>query len=217
MSRRVASDEAKRQSVACQGIQSITILDAAQYGMIVSARMKEAANAPTEQLLETIRESSRAQRLLDLEHYIHWSRHLLAYLDKETSARLLISASAMTFNPHFPFFCFSQCGRPDIGRIWPMASYPSGPALLLRDSFPRSSRPALLAQAAEHAPGVWILTSAKERDLPSNLPELQRVRAVKLVELPSESRIVHKDSCWEETHWDTYPMPYKAQGIAAQC
>ena len=37
------------------------------------------------------------------------------------------------------------------------------------------------------------------------------MRAVKLVELPSESRIVHKDSCWEEAHWDTYPIPFKAQ------
>ena len=23
--------------------------------------------------------------------------------------------------------------------------------------------------------------------------------------------IVHKDSCWEEVHWDTYPIPLKAQ------
>ena len=37
------------------------------------------------------------------------------------------------------------------------------------------------------------------------------MRAVKLVELPSESRIVHKDSCWEEAHWDTNPIPFKAQ------
>ncbi len=76
---------------------------------------------------------------------------------------------------------------------------------------PRSSRPALLAQAAEHAPGLWILRSAKDKDLSSDLTELQCVRAVKLVELPSKSRIVHKDSRWEEAHWGTYPMPFNAQ------
>jgi hypothetical protein len=52
---------------------------------------------PTVDLWETIRQSSRAQRNLDLEHYIHWSRHLLVYIGNITGAQLLIGASAVTY------------------------------------------------------------------------------------------------------------------------
>jgi ribonuclease HI len=188
--------------------KNITILDAAQYGMIIAMHTPDEPGSPSVQLLETIWKSSRAQRQLDLEHYIHWSRHLLAYLGNLTGAQLLVGASAVTYNPHFQYFVSPNVLDQKLGAS---DQWPQTPALLLLDSFPPSSRSALLAHAAGHAPGVWILRSAKNRDLRSDLVELQRVRAVMLVELPNTSKIVHKDSCWEEAHWDSYPMSFKAQ------
>jgi hypothetical protein len=141
--------------------------------------MQEAPSSRTVQLLESIRESSRAQRYLDLEHYMHWNRHLLAYIGNVTGARLLISTSTMQYNLHFPYFISPNVVDQKSGASDP---WPVTPALLLLNSFPPSPRPALLTQAAEHAPGVWILRSAKDKDLTSDLPELQRVRAVKLVD-----------------------------------
>ena len=32
-----------------------------------------------------------------------------------------------------------------------------------------------------------------------------------LVELPNKSMVIHKDNCWEEAQWDTYPAPFKTQ------
>jgi hypothetical protein len=114
----------------------------------------------------------------------------------------------MTYNPHFHHFFSPNIIDQQLGASdqWPLT-----PALLLLDSFPPSSRPAILLQAAEHAPGVWILRRAQDGDLQYDLAELQRVRAVMLLELPSKSIIIHKDNCWEEAHWDTYPAPFKTQ------
>jgi hypothetical protein len=136
---------------------------------------------------------------------------LLAYIGNATGAQLLIGASAMTYNPHFHHFVSPIVVDQTLGASdqWQLT-----PALLLLDSFPPSSRPARLTQAAGHAPGVWILWSSKDRALIPDLaeqPELQRVQAVMHVELSSSHRIVHKDNCWEEAHWDTHPMPFKAQ------
>ena len=88
---------------------------------------------------------------VDLEHYIHWSRHLLVYIGNITGAQLLIGASAVTYNPHFQHFVSPNSIDQRLGASvqWPLT-----PALLLLDSFPPTSRPALILQAAKHAPGV---------------------------------------------------------------
>ena len=191
-------------------VKNIIMLDAAHYGMLVDMGTHDASDppSPTVHLLETIRKSSRAQRDLDLEHYIHWSRHLLVYIGNITGAQLLIGASAVTYNPHFQHFVSPNSIDQRLGASvqWPLT-----PALLLLDSFPPTSRPALIMQAAEHAPGVWVLRRAHDEELHSDVLELQRVRAALLVELPTKSLVIHRDSCWIEAQWDTYPAPFKTQ------
>jgi hypothetical protein len=190
------------------------MLDAAQYGMLVDMCTHDASDPPrpTVHLLETIRKSGRAQRNLDLEHHIHWSRHLLVYIGNITGAQLLIGASAVTYNPHFQHFVSPNSIDQQLGASdhWPLT-----PALLLLDSFPPPSRPALLLQAAEHEPGVWVLQRAPDGDSHSDSRELQWARTVMLVEvtveLPNKSMVIHKDNCWEEAQWDTYPAPFKTQ------
>jgi ribonuclease HI len=190
--------------------KNIIMLDAAQYGMLVDMCTHDASDTPgpTVHLLETIRQSSRAQRNLDLEHYIHWSRHLLVYIGNITGAQLLIGASAVTYNPHFQQFVSPNSIDQQLGASdhWPLT-----PALLLLDSFPPSSRPALILQAAEHEPGVWVLRRAPDGDSRSDSCGLQGAHAVMLVELPNKSMVIHKDNCWEEAQWDTYPAPFKTQ------
>ncbi len=54
-------------------------IDAAQYNMLLAIRGdQEIASAPTTQFLVDISTSCRAQRVADLEYYVHWSMHLLA-------------------------------------------------------------------------------------------------------------------------------------------
>ncbi len=119
----------------------------------------------------------------------------------------MIGASAMLYNQHFPYFISPNVVYQKSGAS---GQWPVTPALflLLVSTLLSPSTPNTSGRAW---PGVWILRSAKDKDPTSYLPELQRVLAVKLVELPSKSRTVHKDSCWEEAHRDTYPMPFKAQ------
>ncbi len=59
---------------------NVTSLNTAQYCMFVDLHMQPTPGPPTVHLLETIGESSHAKQRLDLEHYIHWSSHLLAYI-----------------------------------------------------------------------------------------------------------------------------------------
>ncbi len=155
-------------------------------------------------LLETIRRSCLAQCNLVLEHYIHWSLHLLVYIGNITGAQLLIGASAVTYNPHFQHFVSpnsidQQQGSSD---HWLLT-----PALLLLDLFSPSSSPALILQAAEHEPGVWVLQQAPDGDSHSDSRELQFVHSVMLVELSNKSMVIHKDNCWEEEQWDGHPWP----------
>ncbi len=48
-------------------------------------------------------------------------------------------------------------------------------------------------------------------DSHSDSRELQWVHTVMLVELPNKSMVIHKDNCWEEVQWDTYPAQFKTQ------
>jgi hypothetical protein len=44
-----------------------------------------------------------AQRRADLQYHAQWIRHLIAFLQKITSATLLTGASEVTYNPHFRY------------------------------------------------------------------------------------------------------------------
>ncbi len=78
-------------------------LDAAQYHMLLaSCDDQDAHTVPTELTLARISDSCRAQKDADLVSFVHWSRHLVASIRKITRSELLIGASAVTYNPHFP-------------------------------------------------------------------------------------------------------------------
>ena len=88
-------------------------LDAAQYHMLLAMCSDQVVlSAPFEQILNRISESCQAQNDADLEFFVHWSRHLVAYLRQITGSELLIGASAVTYNPHFPYFSFPY--SPDV-------------------------------------------------------------------------------------------------------
>ncbi len=75
-------------------------IDAAQYNMLIAVRGdQDTACTPTAQFLVDISTSCRAQKVADLEYYVHWSRHLLANTRWRTGCELLIGASAVTYNP----------------------------------------------------------------------------------------------------------------------
>ena len=108
-------------------------LDAAQYHMLLAMCSDQVVpSAPSEQILNRISESCRAQNDADLEFFVHWSRHLVAYLRQITGSELLIGASAVTYNPHFPYF--SSPYSPDV-HFGAVAEWPQKPALLIIDSF----------------------------------------------------------------------------------
>jgi hypothetical protein len=80
-------------------------MDAAQYHMLLATcGDQDAKTVPTELTLARISDSCRAQKDADLVSFIHWSRHLVASIRKITRCELLIGASAVTYNPHFPYF-----------------------------------------------------------------------------------------------------------------
>ena len=173
-----------------------------------SVHCPEGQPSPSVQLLQLISASSKAQQQSDLEHHVHWSRHLLAYIRKVTGAQLLIGDSAMTYNPHYQFFVPPHTNDRQLGAS---TTWPQVPALLLLDSFVPSARSALLHQAATHAPGVWILRKTTPKDVDADLPDLLHQRAQLCIELPGKCRVVHKDRCWAEAQWDTFPAHFKTQ------
>ncbi len=83
----------------------ITKLDVAQYHMLLAMYEVPTANAaPAAQFLVSVSASCRAQKAADREYRVPWSQHLLASLPWKTGCELLVGASAVTYNPHFPYF-----------------------------------------------------------------------------------------------------------------
>ncbi len=80
-------------------------LDAAQYEMLLVRYNYSAEHSisPAE-FLSSLGASCGAQRMADLEYYVHLSRNLLACILQATGAEALIGASAVTYNPHFTSF-----------------------------------------------------------------------------------------------------------------
>ena len=95
-------------------------LDAAQYGMFLARYTdSDGHSTPPAEFLSSLGASCRAQRMADLEYYVHWSRHLLASIRQATGAEAIVGASAVTstytYNPHFtaflsPFVCDQSLG-----------------------------------------------------------------------------------------------------------
>jgi hypothetical protein len=80
-------------------------MDAAQYHVLLAMyEAQEMTTAPPAQFLVSIRASCRAQKAADLEDHVPWIRHLFAILRRKTGCELLVGASAITYNPHFPHF-----------------------------------------------------------------------------------------------------------------
>jgi hypothetical protein len=108
------------------------------------------------QFLESISASCRAQKTADLEYHVPWSRHLIASLRWRTSCELLVGASAVTYNPHFPHFVSPESPHQS-DECLGVEKWPPVPALLVIDSFAPHMRGPVLEQAAAHRQGVWFL------------------------------------------------------------
>ena len=177
-------------------------LDAAHYNMLLAICCdQEEQQAPTEQFLVQLSESSRVQQDADRQHYVHWSRHLLANIRQVTGAELLIGASAVTFNPHFLHFVSPFL--PDV-RLGAAADWPTVPALLLLDSFAPPLRDQVLARAAAHPSAVWVLWQHKNNPDDPSLAVLRRTARL-YAELPKKSMVLHRTDCWETAAWDVEP------------
>ena len=65
---------------------------------------------------------------------MHWSRHLLAYIQNVIGVQLLVGASAMTSNPRDPSFVSPNLNAVE-KHLGASSTRPQVPALLLLDSF----------------------------------------------------------------------------------
>ncbi len=81
-------------------------LDAVHYSMLLATCCaQEEQRTPTKQFLVQLSESPRAQQDADSQHYVHWSRHLLANIRQGTGAELLIGTIAVTCLTPLPALC----------------------------------------------------------------------------------------------------------------
>jgi hypothetical protein len=172
----------------------LTKIDAAQYHMLLAMYETPAANTvATAQLLSSISAYCRAQKAADLEYHVPWSRHLLASLRGRTGCELLVGASAVTYNPHFPYFVSPHQSDECLGavKVWPTV-----PALLVIDSFAPHLRGSVLEQAVAHRPGVWVLRQHIGDPEECVLEHLRRIARLQ-AESPKKSRVLHQAGCWE--------------------
>jgi hypothetical protein len=130
-------------------------LDAAQYHMLLATcGNQDARSVPAELTLNRISDSCRAQKDADLVSLVHWSRHLVARIRGITRSKLLIGPSAVTDNPHFPYFSSPHALDVHLGSI---EKWPQVPALLLIDSFAPHLIRKLLEKAMTHDADIWVL------------------------------------------------------------
>ena len=183
-------------------------MDAAQYHMLLATcGDQDAKTVPTELTLARISDSCRAQKDADLVSFIHWSRHLVASIRKITRCELLIGASAVTYNPHFPYFSSPHALDVHFGAV---EEWPHVPALLLIDSFAPHLRCKLLERAMTHGAEVWVLRQHKGRSDDPDLVVLNKTSRL-YAELPKKSMVMHKSDCWETAAWDVEQSRYSTQ------
>ena len=174
-------------------------MDAAQYGLLLTTCYEQdIQRTPLPKFLVRICESCRSQQEADQEYCVPWSRHLLANIKWITGSELLIGASAVTYNPHFLHFSSPYPTDVHLGAV---DEWPQVPALLVLDSFAPQMRCRLLERAVTHNPGVWVLRQQKSNPDEPDLATLWRIAHL-YAELPKESKVLHKEGCWETAEWD---------------
>ena len=89
-------------------------------------------------------------------------------------------------------------------RLGAAADWPKVPALLVLDSFAPLLRNQVLAQAAAHPSGVWVLWQHKNNPDDPSLVILRRTAKL-YAELPKKSMVLHRKECWETAAWDVEP------------
>ncbi len=160
-------------------------LDEAQYHMLLAMHAAPTANAtPTAQFLVSVSASCRAQKAADRVYHVPWSRHLLANLRWQTGCELLVGASAVTYNPHFPYFVSPHPVDECLGAV---KEWPPVPALLVIDSFAPHLRGSVLEQVVAHRPGVWILKQHDGNTAEPLQEQLRRVASLQ-ADSPRKSR-----------------------------
>ena len=184
----------------------VSRMDAAQYGMLLATCCGH-DTAPSTQFLQHIAQSCRAQQDADVRHCVPWSRHFLASIRQVTGTELVIGASAVTYNPHFPYFYSPLPSDAFMGSV---SEWPQVPALLILDSFVPLMRAQLLDQAAHHRPGIWILRQNTGHPDDPDLAILWKIARV-YAELPKKSRVLHKQGYWETAAWDVKPSSHISQ------
>jgi hypothetical protein len=122
---------------------------------------------------------------------VPWSRQLLTSLRWRTGCELLVGASTVTYNPHFPYFVSPY---PSDKCLEAVKEWPPVPALLVIDSFAPHVTGSVLEQAVAHRPGVWVLRQHVGNPEESVLEQLRRVARLQ-AESPKKSRVLHQAGC----------------------
>ena len=93
-------------------------LDDALYGMLWALYRdcqygtdRSSMTVPTERFLRSLKLLCLAQRLADADYAVPWNRHFITCLQQLKKAHLLVGPSAVTYNPHFEFFCIATPSR----------------------------------------------------------------------------------------------------------
>jgi hypothetical protein len=140
---------------------------------------------------------------------MHWSRHLLACLQRIIGAELLIGSRAVAYNPHFRFFDSPFSGDPWLGAtpVWPSVT-----ALQLLDSFEPSARMEVLQSVAVHKSLIWIILQERpSAAFLQDTAEIRRLGARPCATLSSKSNVVHEAACWADAKWDVHPAHSASQ------
>jgi hypothetical protein len=138
---------------------------------------------------------------LDLEH---WQRSLptrgqgipvpqqqdCRKISKKCESELLIGASAVTYNPHFPFFSSPYILDVNLGAV---AEWPQVPALLI--IYASHFRRQLLEKAMAQDSVVWVLRQHQGNPDDPDLAVLNMTARV-YAELPKKSMVTHHTECW---------------------
>ena len=179
-------------------------IDSAQYGMLCAMQSEQQNQSiPSSLFLRHLRASCLAQQRADAEYQVHWSRHLLASLQRITGAELLIGSRAVAYNPHFRFFASPFTGDRWLGAtpVWPSVT-----ALLTLDSFEPTARTKLWQSVAVHKSPIWILLQERQSAVfLQDTAEMRRLGARLCAMLSSKSNVVHETACWADAKWDVHP------------
>jgi hypothetical protein len=159
------------------------------------------------QFFDSISALCRAQKASDLEYHVPWSRYLTASLCWGTGCELLVGASAVTYNPHFPHFVSLYPSDECLGAV---KKWPPGPALLVIDSFAPRMRGPVLEKVAAHRLGVWVLKQHDGNPKESVLVQLRRVARLQAESLKN-SRVLHQVGSWETAAWDVESSRFSTQ------